>query len=77
MAPDSVTETFLALKLSIDNFRWAGVPIYLPLVLGDRLPLYLRLRARALVELRPRQDTFEPHGVALVLRAIGRRLGPH
>lgn len=53
-----------------------GVPIYMPLELRDRLPLYARLRARALVEIRPRQDTFEPHGVALVLRAIGRRLGP-
>lgn len=36
VAPDSVTETFLALKLSIDNFRWAGVPIYLRS--GKRLP---------------------------------------
>lgn len=62
------------------RFTWydegrPGVPIYLPNELRDRLPLYARLRARALVELRPRQDTFEPHGVALVLRAIGRRLG--
>jgi glucose-6-phosphate 1-dehydrogenase len=27
--PDSKTETFVALKLMIDNWRWAGVPIYL------------------------------------------------
>lgn len=27
--PDSTTETFAALKLSIDNWRWAGVPFYL------------------------------------------------
>ena len=27
--PDSPTETFVALKLSIDNWRWAGVPFYL------------------------------------------------
>ena len=27
--PDSRTETFIALKLMIDNWRWAGVPIYL------------------------------------------------
>lgn len=27
--PDSVTETFVALKLHIDNWRWAGVPFYL------------------------------------------------
>jgi glucose-6-phosphate 1-dehydrogenase len=27
--PDSSTETFAALKLSFDNWRWAGVPFYL------------------------------------------------
>jgi glucose-6-phosphate 1-dehydrogenase len=27
--PDSETETFVALKLSIDSWRWAGVPFYL------------------------------------------------
>ena len=29
VAPDSVTETYVALKLGIDNWRWAGVPFYL------------------------------------------------
>jgi glucose-6-phosphate 1-dehydrogenase len=29
VAPDSNTETFIALKLLIDNWRWAGVPFYL------------------------------------------------
>ena len=29
MAPDSNTETFVALKLQIDNWRWADVPFYL------------------------------------------------
>jgi glucose-6-phosphate 1-dehydrogenase len=27
--PDSTTETYAALKLAIDNWRWAGVPFYL------------------------------------------------
>jgi len=27
--PDSTTETYVALKLNIDNWRWAGVPFYL------------------------------------------------
>jgi glucose-6-phosphate 1-dehydrogenase len=27
--PNSTTETFVALKLSIDNWRWSGVPFYL------------------------------------------------
>jgi len=29
VSPDSETETFIALKCSIDNWRWAGVPFYL------------------------------------------------
>src|SRR3979490_2515747 len=29
VAPDSKTETYAALKLGIDNWRWAGVPFYL------------------------------------------------
>jgi glucose-6-phosphate 1-dehydrogenase len=33
---DSVTETFVALKLSIENWRWSGVPFYL--ITGKALP---------------------------------------
>ncbi|HEX4114012.1 MAG TPA: glucose-6-phosphate dehydrogenase [Stellaceae bacterium] len=29
VAPDSSTETYAALRLTIDNWRWAGVPFYL------------------------------------------------
>jgi glucose-6-phosphate 1-dehydrogenase len=29
VAPDSETETFVALKVMIDNWRWVGVPFYL------------------------------------------------
>ena len=29
VSPDSTTETYAALKLTIDNWRWAGVPFYL------------------------------------------------
>jgi glucose-6-phosphate 1-dehydrogenase len=36
VAPDSNTETFAAVKLSIENWRWAGVPFYLRS--GKRLP---------------------------------------
>jgi glucose-6-phosphate 1-dehydrogenase len=34
--PDSCAETYVALKLGIDNWRWAGVPFYLRT--GKRLP---------------------------------------
>ncbi len=36
VAPDSRTETYVALKTYIDNWRWAGVPFYLRT--GKRLP---------------------------------------
>jgi glucose-6-phosphate 1-dehydrogenase len=36
VAPDSSTETYVALKLFIDNWRWAGVPFYIRA--GKRLP---------------------------------------
>lgn len=34
--PDSVTETYVALKFYIDNWRWGGVPFYIRT--GKRLP---------------------------------------
>ena len=34
--PDSLTETFVAIRLHIDNWRWQGVPFYLRT--GKRLP---------------------------------------
>jgi glucose-6-phosphate 1-dehydrogenase len=33
---DSTTETFVAMKMTLDNWRWAGVPIYLRT--GKRMP---------------------------------------
>jgi len=36
VAPDSVTETYAALRLRVENWRWAGVPIYVRT--GKRLP---------------------------------------
>jgi glucose-6-phosphate 1-dehydrogenase len=36
IAPDSATETYAAIRLTIDNRRWAGVPFYLRT--GKRLP---------------------------------------
>jgi glucose-6-phosphate 1-dehydrogenase len=36
VAPDSSTETFVVVKLEVDNWRWAGTPFYLRH--GKRLP---------------------------------------
>lgn len=46
--PDSATETFAALKLSVDNWRWQGVPFYLRT--GKRLPQKL---SQAIIQFRP------------------------
>ena len=43
VAADSATETFAAIKLSVDNWRWAGVPFYLRS--GKRMPQKLTLVA--------------------------------
>lgn len=37
VSPDSNTETYAAVKVHLDNWRWAGVPFYLRT--GKRLPL--------------------------------------
>jgi glucose-6-phosphate 1-dehydrogenase len=36
VAPESTTETYVALKLQLDSWRWAGVPFYIRT--GKRLP---------------------------------------
>src|SRR6201994_1240350 len=46
--PDSTTETFVALKLFVDSWRWAGVPIYIRA--GKCLPL---TAAEVTVEFKP------------------------
>jgi glucose-6-phosphate 1-dehydrogenase len=43
VSPDSATETFAALKLRVENWRWAGVPFYLRS--GKRMPKKLTLIA--------------------------------
>lgn len=37
VSSDSMTETFMAMKVKIENFRWAGVPFYLRT--GKRMPV--------------------------------------
>jgi glucose-6-phosphate 1-dehydrogenase len=48
VAPDSGTETYAALKLTIDNWRWAGVPFYLRT--GKRLP---RRASEVVIQFKP------------------------
>jgi glucose-6-phosphate 1-dehydrogenase len=57
VAPDSPTETFVAMKLFIENWRWQGVPFYL--VTGKRLPT--RFSQIAVTFRCPPVWVFEPH----------------
>jgi glucose-6-phosphate 1-dehydrogenase len=54
--PESDTETFIALKCSIDNWRWAGVPFYLRT--GKRLAEGQRIISIAFRE--PPKSMFPP-----------------
>jgi glucose-6-phosphate 1-dehydrogenase len=62
--PDSQTETFVALKLQIENWRWAGVPFYLrtgkrltkritEIAIHFRRPPYLLFRDIGADEMQP------------------------
>jgi glucose-6-phosphate 1-dehydrogenase len=46
--PDSTTETYVALRVFVDNWRWAGVPFYLRT--GKRLP---KRASEIAVQLKP------------------------
>ena len=48
VAPDSDTETFIALRCGLDNWRWAGVPFYLRT--GKRMAEGLRIISIAFKE---------------------------
>jgi glucose-6-phosphate 1-dehydrogenase len=68
--PDSRTETFVAIKFFIDNFRWAGVPFYLRT--GKKLPtrvtevvIYFKTTPHHLFEY---QSDAEPINNQLILR---------
>ena len=68
--PESRTETFVAIKFFIDNFRWAGVPFYLRT--GKKLPtrvtevvIYFKTTPHHLFEY---QSDSEPINNQLVLR---------
>ena len=54
--PDSETETFVALKCFVDNWRWAGVPFYLRT--GKRMAEGARIISIAFRE--PPQSMFPP-----------------
>ena len=69
--PNSTVETFVAVKLAIDNWRWSGVPIYIRA--GKSLPL---TAAEVIVQFkRPPREVFGEH-VPLSSSHMRMRIGP-
>lgn len=58
VAPNSPTDTFVALKLLVENWRWQGVPFYL--VTGKALPT--RLTSIAVTFRCPPVSVLQPYG---------------
>ncbi len=54
--PDSDTETYVALKLFVDNWRWAGVPFYIRT--GKRMP---KKATEIAVQFKPTPHTLFSH----------------
>ena len=69
VAPDSNRETYAALKIGLDNWRWAGVPFYLRS--GKRMPQKMTLisiefkRVPHLFFRQTRQDQIEPNTLTI------------
>ena len=58
VSPTSDTETFAAVRLEIDNWRWAGVPFFIRAGKGMNETV-----TEAVIELRQTpQDLFAPEG---------------
>lgn len=87
VAPDSTVETFAAMKLEVDSWRWGGVPFYLRA--GKNLPV---TATEVVVDLRPPPThVFGDLGpeqpnyvrfrvgpdVAIALGAHAKKVGPH
>ena len=87
VAPDSKVETFAALKLEVDSWRWGGVPFYLRA--GKNLPV---TATEVVVDLRPPPTHVfgnlgpeQPNyvrfrvgpDVAIALGAHAKKAGPH
>ena len=75
MTPASTTETFVALRLQLDSWRWAGVPFYLRT--GKRLPkrtteIAIQFRRPPLADLQARQPDAGRAEPAHRQRAAGR-----
>ncbi len=71
-AEDSLTETFVALRVDIENWRWSGVPFYLRT--GKRLPIRA---SEIVIDFRAiPHSIFEPEAGAIAANRLVVRLQP-
>lgn len=73
VAADSRTETFCALRLEIDNWRWSGVPIYIRA--GKRLPK--RITELTIFFKRPPTRVFGAWGSAIEQNVLAIQVQPN
>ena len=76
VAPDSRTETFAAMRLEIENWRWAGVPILVRA--GKSLPATATevvIRLQRVPQLRWGNHTLDSPGYDDIVLRIGRQAG--
>jgi glucose-6-phosphate 1-dehydrogenase len=71
VAPDSQVETFAALRIEIDTWRWAGVPFYIRA--GKRLPVTV---TEVIVELKQPPQAIFDHGAACRPNCFRFRISP-
>ena len=73
VSPNSITDTFVAMKLFIDNWRWAGVPIYFRT--GKRLP---KRTSEISFQFKPApQQLFSPSGMPLEPNTLVLQIQPN
>src|SRR5262245_9230753 len=69
VAPDSTTETYAAMRLEIDNWRWTGVPFFIRI--GKRLPV-TQTELRVVLREAPRlgfiQEGKQPEPAQIVVK---------
>ena len=74
VGPDSKTDTYVAIRLELSNWRWAGVPFFLRT--GKRLPK--RATEIAIQFRRPPTELFEPEADGLSgANQLVLRIGPN
>jgi glucose-6-phosphate 1-dehydrogenase len=76
VAPESDTETFIALRLEIENWRWAGVPILIRA--GKALPVTateLVVRLQRVPQLRWGSNRLDTPGTDDIVLRVGRNAG--